>query len=107
MYSQHNFCRLPQHTRTHVSLPLFPEVPNYIGTHSLTYGTVQLKKAVQLAVFCMYKALNSQYLGPKTAMNIRTGHGKDSRTVLRYYFDQSLSTSTNSSLGEMKKLCLY
>ena len=47
--------------------------------------------------FCKSKTLNSQYLGPKTVMNMRTDRGKDSGTVLRYYIDPSLSTGTNSS----------
>ena len=47
--------------------------------------------------FCKSKTLNSQYLGPKTVMNMCTSGGEDSGTVLHYYIDQSLSADTNSS----------
>ena len=49
------------------------------------------------SVFCKFKTLNSQCLGPKTVMSMCTIRGKDSRTVLRYYIDQPLSTGPNSS----------
>ena len=51
-----------------------------------------------LSVFHKPKTLNSQYLGPKTVMNMYASHGKDLRTVVHYNVDQSLSTGTNFSL---------
>ena len=53
--------------------------------------------AINPLFFCKSKTLNSQYLGPKTVMNMCTSHGEDSGTVFCYYIDQSLSTDTNSS----------